>query len=273
VGIPFAGTLVRLLTLDSSEKEETYFAILMGQDFVKCYPYLCLNRKKRYLYLFDVWPNDLPRFVNFIRQYKIDRVFVSASQSTSELNGRLGRSIADWIPEGVDITAYQQLPYDQRDIDVLQIGRKYDAYHQQILPCFQGTDRVYLYEKTKGTIIFPTREGFINGMARSKISICFPSNITHPERSGAIENMTNRYLQSIASKCLVVGHAPREMVKLFGYNPVVEADLHAPVEQLNTILDHYSDYLPLIEKNYAEVAAHHTWERRWEQIKDRINHP
>jgi hypothetical protein len=60
------------------------------------------------------------------------------------------------------------------------------------------------------------------------------------------------------------------MIELFGYNPVVEIDPDAPVEQLNTILNHYMDYIPLIEKNYETVSKYHTWENRWEQIKDRI---
>jgi hypothetical protein len=82
--------------------------------------------------------------------------------------------------------------------------------------------------------------------------------------------MTNRYLQSMASKCLIVGHAPKEMIELFGYNPVVEIDWKAPMEQLDTIFDHYADYIPLMEKNYKMVSNHHTWEKRWEQIKNSI---
>jgi len=268
VRIDLIKILIRLFVLDSSDKEEAYFAVLMGPDAIKFYPYLFLNRKKRYVYFFDAWTQDQSAFVDFIRRCKIDRVFVSASQAAAELNEKLGCPMASCIPEGIDVTMYKQVSYNQKDIDVIQIGRKYDKYHEQILPFFNSTNKVYIYEKTKGTVIFPNREDFINGLARSKISICFPSNITHPERSGAIETMTNRYLQSMASKCLIVGHAPKEMIELFGYNPVVEVNPNAPVEQLSTILNHYTDYIPLIEKNYEMVSKHHTWEKRWKQIKN-----
>ena len=270
IGINLNKILIKRFVLDSSDKQDAYFAALMGGDFVKFYPYAFLNRKKRYVYFFDAWTKDQPALVDFIRECKIDRVFVSASQAATELNEKLGRALASWIPEGIDISEYKQLPYNQRDIDVVQIGRKDDWFHEQILPLFDETDKVYLYEKTKGTIIFPTRKEFIDGLARSKISVCFPSNITHPDRAGMIETMTNRYLQSIASKCLIVGHAPQEMIELFGYNPVVEIDRNAPREQLKTILDHYFDYIPLIEKNYEMVSKHHTWKNRWEQIKNLI---
>ena len=71
----------------------------------------------------------------------------------------------------------------------------------------------------------------------------------------------------MVSKCLVVGHAPNEMIELFGYNPVIEIDILNPTQQLESILKNYSDYLPLIEKNYEQVLQNHTWENRWNQIK------
>jgi len=270
-GIHLTEILTRLFVLDSSDKQDAYFAVLIGGDFNKFYPYTFLNRKKRYVYFFDAWTKEQPEIIDFIRRCKIDQVFVSASQAATGLNEKLGRTLANWIPDGIDISAYKQFPYNQKDIDIVQIGRKYDWYHEQILPFFNKTNKVYLYEKTKGTIIFPTREDFINGLARSKISVCFPSNITHPERAGVVETMTNRYLQSIASKCLIVGHAPQDMIELFDYNPVIEINRDAPVEQLKTILDHYSDYIPLIEKNYETVSKYHTWKNRWEQIKNLLS--
>jgi len=267
IGIHLTELFTRFFVLDSSEKQDAYFVVIMGVDFNKFYPYAFLNRKKRYIYFFDAWTKEQQEIVDFIRSCKIDQIFVSSSQAVTALNEKLRRPLANWIPEGIDISMYKQIPYNQKDIDVLQTGRKYDWYHEQILPFFSETNKVYLYEKTKGTIIFPTREEFINGLARSKISVCFPSNITHPERAGMIETMTNRYLQSMASKCLIVGHAPQEMIELFGYNPVVEIEWDAPMEQLKIILDHYMDYIPLIEKNYDVVSKYHTWKNRLEQIK------
>jgi hypothetical protein len=267
-GIPFVDLLARFFVLDS--KEDACFAVLMGRDFVKYQPYAFLNRKKRYIYFFDVWPKDRAHFVDFIRRYKIDRVFVSASQVAIELNEELKRPIASWIPEGIDVATYKAMPYPQKDIDIIQLGRRYDWYHDKILTFADEMNKIYLYEKTKGIIIFPKREDFINGMARAKISVCFPSNITHPERAGDVETMTNRYLQSMASKCLIVGHAPKEMIELFGYNPLIEIDVDAPVKQLKAIFDHYPDYIPLIEKNHSVVSEYHTWKNRWERINTQL---
>jgi hypothetical protein len=131
------------------------------------------------------------------------------------------------------------------------------------VPALKKAGKTYVYETEKGKIIFPGREEFVRGLARARVSICVPSSITHPERAGDIETMTIRYLQSIASKCLVLGHAPAEMVELFGYNPVVEIDMSDPVGQVLDILGRYEDYLPLIERNFDRVSREHTWENRW----------
>src|SRR6185369_6557481 len=139
-------------------------------------------------------------------------------------------------------------------------------YHDQIISAVENHKKTYLYERERGRVIFPAREDFLDGLARSKISICIPCSITHPERAGDIETMTMRYLQSMASKCLVVGHAPAEMIELFGYNPVIEIDKKNPDKQLLELLNRFDDYVPLIEKNYAAVTSEHTWHNRWQQI-------
>ena len=135
-----------------------------------------------------------------------------------------------------------------------------------ISPVLEKAGKTYLYEKEKGGIVFPSREEFVAGLARSKISICFPSSMTHPDRAGDVETMTTRYLQSMISKCLVLGHAPAEMVELFGYNPVVEMDMADPAGQIVEMLRDYASYLPFIEKNFSLVSEDHTWAKRWDRM-------
>ena len=57
------------------------------------------------------------------------------------------------------------------------------------------------------------------------------------------------------------------MVQLFGYNPVIEIDWDDPIGQIEKILNNYSDYFSLIEKNYQTVIRDHKWEDRWKSIK------
>ena len=243
----------------------SYFQLMMGPTFASVLP---PGRKS--IYLFDAWPTSYERITRYVAGWHIQDMFVSSSQAARALGSRLQECRVSWVPEGIDPTVYEHRAYEAKDIDVLQFGRKHDAYHERVGPSLEASQRSYLYERTKGQIVFPSRPAFVDGLARSKVSVCFPCNLTHPERSGDTETMTQRYLQSMASKCLVVGHAPQEMTALFGYNPVVEADMTDPAGQLIALLDTIEGYRPLIERNYRTVIEEHTWSVRWRAISSTL---
>jgi hypothetical protein len=245
------------------------FVIMMGLNEYKLRPYNILTKHGRSVFLFDAWPCDFEKITNFANRYKIDFLFITASESVKLLGSSIKNTIVSWIPEGINPTEYKQnVQIIDKTIDVLALGRKYDFYHDMIVDALAEKGYAYLYELNKGELIFPTRQDFIEGLAKTKISICVPSSVTHPERSGDIETMTIRYLQSMVSKCLVLGHAPKEMIELFGYNPVIEINMSDPVGQIEAILKDFDIYIPLIEKNYQQVLQHHTWSNRWNQMKN-----
>jgi glycosyltransferase involved in cell wall biosynthesis len=246
------------------------FAVLMGIGFNKCLPHFIYSANKS-IYMFDAWPDKHDEIVNFLNAFKINNLFLTSSQAVQIIQSKTNNTSCFWIPEGISPEKYKYYNFDEKTIDVLALGRRFDLYHEQIVDCLNVNEKIYLFEKQRGKIIFPTRKGFVEGMAKSKISICVPSSITHPERSGDIETMTIRYLQSMVSKCLIIGHAPKEMITLFGYNPVIEIDSEDPKGQIISILDNYSNYFPLIEKNYKAVLENHTWTNRWAEINKLVN--
>jgi hypothetical protein len=249
-----------------SFRKKSYFTVLMGANFLKCFPAFCGSRKNA-LYLFDTWDNSHMLIKEFAETNYVDTIFFSSSQSAEKLKFLLPDIKCHWVPEGIDPRQYTYNHLDKKDIDVLSLGRKYDKYHNEILASLAADHITYLYEKKSREIIFKSRHEFIDGLARTKISICFPSSLTHPERSGQIETMTLRYLQSAVSKCLILGKTPAEMIEIFGYNPCIEVDWNDPAGQIKYILKHYYDFIPLIEKNYENVLMHHTWVNRWGKIK------
>lgn len=242
-----------------------YFSVMMGLDAAKTAPWFIHSARKS-IYLFDAWPARHADIRAFVESWRIQYAFVSSSQAAARLAELCQRCTFIWVPEGVDPDRYDARPLGEKDIDVLQLGRKYDAHHTEIVPALEKSGKTYLFEREKGKLIFPERDKFVDGLARSRVSICVPSSITHPERAGNIETMTIRYLQSMVSKCLVLGHAPAEMVELFGYNPVVEIDMSDPAGQLLDILGGYDEYLPLIERNFDRVVSEHTWDNRWQRM-------
>ena len=250
-----------------ADASRDYFAVMMDLDVSDVAGYLARDARKS-VYIFDAWPAKHRQIIELVRAWGIQYAFVSSSQAAERLAAAADRGTFIWVPEGIDVARYRyRLPLE-RDIDVLQLGRKFDDHHRVIVPALANAGKSYVFEKEKGKVIFPTREEFVNGLARSRISICVPSSVTHPERAGDIETMTVRYLQSMASRCLVLGHAPSEMIDLFGYNPVVEIDMSDPAGQILELLAWYESYLGLIDKNYSVVAGHHTWDSRWSRMSE-----
>lgn len=243
--------------------------VVIGYQKEKFFPFFHFKADLKVLWMYDAWEPLFDEIEKTIRAYKINMVFTASKQSADYFNTlNIPNFQSHWIPEGIDVDQYQFIPYQERTTDVLQLGRKWNEYHEKIKTIEK--DIVYQYEKKAGEIIFPTREDFLFGLANSKISICVPSDITHPERTGKISTITNRYLQSMASKCLLLGKIPHDMVHLFDYNPIIEIDDNNPVAQIEAILSNFDTYIPLIEKNYETIKSFHNWDNRVTQIENFI---
>lgn len=213
-------------------------------------------------FCFDAWPNLWERFEALFRRHRVRIALFTARQSADHFRERLGID-AIWMPEACDPAIYRpDKPLVERSIDVLELGRKFDRYHDAITPVLAADGRIHLYEKVKGELIFSGREALTAGFADAKISVSFPSSMTHPQRSGKVETVTHRYFESIASKCLVVGHAPAELKDLFGYDPVVAADARDPAAQAREILACIGDFQALVDRNFRRLFEVGTWDVR-----------
>lgn len=249
------------------KKHKNY--VVIGYQKEKFFPFFHFKADLKVLWMYDAWEPLFDEIEKTIRAYKINLVFTASKQSADYFNTlNIPNFKSEWIPEGIDVAQYQFIPYQERTTDVLQLGRKWNEYHEKIKTI--ESNLVYLYEKKVGQIIFPTREEFLFGLANSKISICVPSDITHPNITGCISTITNRYLQSMASRCLILGKLPYDMLHLFDYNPIVEIDEENPVAQIESILANFDTYIPLIEKNYEAVKNLHNWDNRVTQIENFI---
>ncbi len=249
------------------------FVGFMGFSESKTFPFSYWN--EMIPYCFDCWPNGYERWTAFFKRHRVRMAFFTARQNAQYFASALPDMKSVWLPEATDPFEYDaSIPWHQRDIEVLELGRKNDLFHDRIVGPLVKAGRQHLFERVKGEIIFPDRTGLIAGLARSKISVCFPSSQTHPERSGTLETVTLRYFESIASKCLIVGHAPQELIDLFGYNPVIEATVGREYEQIESVLNDRDCVQSLVEKNYRRLLEVGTWKSRIAQLLDVLKaHP
>lgn len=248
---------------------DPYFSMIMGMGYGGSLNKM-IFKKNASVYLFDAWPATFPFFEYFFHKMRFRNVFLSSKSAAMYFNDRIAWTKFHWVPEGIDVNSYSFVDYSGKDIDILQFGRKYEKVHQDIES--RNGRFSYLYQKG-GDKLFVTNAEFKQALARTKISLCFPATVTHPEKAGGISTMTARYLQSMASKCLVVGIMPDEMKELFDYMPMIEIDLANPYKHLEDILEHYENYRGLIEKNYQYIRTCHSWANRWQAMKEEIEKP
>jgi hypothetical protein len=244
------------------------FAAMISGDFKLMLPYSFFT-SMNFIYMYDAWPRFHKWIFPLLDFFNIRFVFFSSKQvyldHQTKYPGSRCKSI--WLPEGINTAEYRAESYVNKDIDVLEFGRIYQEYHDLIKGALITEGKKHVYPKPGVALLFPDRPSFIDGLAQSKIVICVPSNITHPQRAEYISTMTLRYLQAMASKVLIVGKMPNDMQELFTYLPILEIDMDHAAEQILDILRNYEAYIPLIERNYVEVWENHQWQNRWGVIR------
>jgi hypothetical protein len=141
------------------------------------------------------------------------------------------------LPEACDPSRFDaRKPLAARSLTVLELGRKLERVHARIVGPLREAEVAHRFA-TRGssTILFPGVDGLYAGLADTAIALCYPKSDTHPDQAGGVETMTQRYLEFIGSGCLAVGRAPRELVDLFGFDPVIALDESDPAGHILAI--------------------------------------
>ena len=166
-----------------------------------------------------------------------------------------------YVPEAVTPTHFNiGMELKDRTNQVLEIGRKHPDYHAVLSKYF----------KNGGAWVNGWVEDYYGTLVQTQVNVCFPRCDTHPEMAGEMETLTERYWESMFSRCLMVGRAPKELIDILGYNPVVEVDWKNQEEQLTEILSHIEDYQPLVDKNYQMAEKWGGWDKRMPTIVEAV---
>lgn len=238
-----------------------YVAALMGPETFRVFPHGYFAEIVPYI--FDCWPADYAYWERFLRSHKIAIAFFSAHQSAERMAARVPGLQALWLPEGIDLTPYRDtVPIEARHIDLLEFGRRNEAFHDLVTGHCVARGYNHRYQRSATELAFADRQAFIDGLADSRILACFPSSLTHPDRSGDVETLTLRYLEGMASGCILLGRCPGELRTLFGYDPVVTADLENPGAQIDAILAAPNAFADLIARNSVRLREVGTWDSR-----------
>jgi len=250
-------------------EEGPVFVAMMGFAEGRTLPFSYWNELVPYA--FDCWPSDYGRWASFFERQRVRLAFFSARQSAMYFRDRIPTMRSVWLPEAVDPAEYNVGPrLADRGVDVLELGRKHGGFHRKVVSGLTQSGRVHQYERVNGARVFPTRDALRDGLASSRISVCFPRSVTHPSETAGVETVTHRYFESMASGCIILGHAPRELIDVFGYNPVVEVQWGDEVKQISEILGDLRPFQDQVDANYRRLLEVGTWQSRVPIVLQRI---
>jgi len=145
------------------------------------------------------------------------------------------------------------------------MGRRYEPLHQILKSLSEEKGYSLIYQKEQ--LVFPNLNSMRVGLANTKIMICFPQSFTHPEVTGGVETLTRRYLEGIGSGCVIFGKAPKELIDLSGYNPVVEIDTSNPASQISQMLGDIESFDEKVNRNVKTLAKVGQWSQRINRIE------
>ena len=69
------------------------------------------------------------------------------------------------------------------------------------------------------------------------------------------------------SRIVIVGRAPKELINLIGYNPVIEIEREQQTEKIVEILDNIGHYQSLVDKSRKTAIDMGGWDLRIKEIQ------
>ena len=205
-------------------------------------------------FFWDVWPDYFDITCRWLRRYNVRTAIFTSSQMAERMKAQFPEMNILAVTEGIDVASYLEgKSLNERTIDFLRYGigiKRIVEYDFSGIHCAGG--------QKDGKMVF-SQQGLITALADAKVVAAYPRSWTHPEQAGDIETLTQRYWECMLSRCVMVGHAPRELIDLIGYNPVIEIDKDNPQRQLEDVLTHICDYQELVDRNRDAALKYGDW--------------
>ena len=215
--------------------------------------------------IWDCWPVYYKKVYKFIEKYGIKTVVVTSRQTAEVLKERYPEKNVLFITEGIKTSLYKEgNPLSSRKIDLLEFGRPNTNLPSVSL-------EKYGYSHVKSTKpeakLFPTDEDLYNALSDSKVTLAFPRCITEPQTARSIETLTQRYWENMLSRVVMVGKAPKDLIDLIGYDPVISINERNIEKQIVEILDNIDSYQKLVDKNLQYALLYSPWGGRIKEMK------
>lgn len=212
--------------------------------------------------IWDCWPKQVESVAAFFRKHQVKTAIFTSSQTADVFRGLFPQMNILTITEGIKIDLYSPGNIlSDRKIDILEIGRKDGNFFKSPLP--EGINHIKTGNFAR---TFQSDEEFRAALADTKVTVTVPRCDVNPETAGNIETLTQRYWECMLSRIVMVGRAPKELINLIGYNPVIDWDGNDASPLVSDILGNIGKYQDLVNRNYETAKEMASWEMRMKDI-------
>lgn len=222
----------------------------------------------------DCWPIHYDKVENWIRKHRVKTAIFTSSVEMNEIKSRIPSLNVIHCPEGISCAEYGEgKSLCERSIDLLEFGRGLKDLSSPIegqTTIMQDVSRFkYVVTRANNQYLFPPDQ-LHSIMEDAKITVCLPKSITHPQKTGGVETLTQRYWEAMLSRMVIVGHCPKELYDLIGYNPVIELEEVANYGGLIGMLDNIDQFQSLVDKNRDAALKLGDWSKRIVLIQNNL---
>ena len=218
-------------------------------------------------FFWDCWPCFYDKVESWLKKHKVKTAIFTSSQEMTEIKRRLPSLNVIHCPEGIDSESYFSGDIlVNRNVDVLEFGRS----NKELINISQTSSNI-TWVNTANYSHRLCDNDFRKLLCEAKICICFPKSMTHPEIAEGVETLTQRYWECMLSRNIILGHAPKELIDIVGYNPVIEYDYTKDsAMQVQNILNNIDAYQYLVDKNRESALKYGDWKERIRIIYNKI---
>lgn len=217
--------------------------------------------------IWDCWPCHFDNMAKWFSKHNVKTAFFTSSQTAERMKNLYPDKNIYHLPEAIETNLYLEGgELIERKWDFLEFGRV--CYYVKTKELSKNI-RVLSSRSEQGNL--KNRKMLIEALSDSKITICLPRCVNQPEIAGDIETLTQRYWECMLSRVIIIGHAPKELMDIIGYNPVVELDRENFPIQIHDMLLNIEQYQNLVNKNRQSALNFGDWKFRMEFVRKTLN--
>lgn len=213
-------------------------------------------------FIWDCWPAYFESTCAWLKRHKVRTAIFTSSQIAKRMQALNPNMNILFVPEGINTDIYPEgNSLHNRNNKLYEIGSGRRCYLKSNYP--------KEYERISNLPVeglVKNKQDYIKALCNAKITVTFPRCDLMPEETGGIETLTQRYWESMLTRSVIIGRAPKELIELIGYNPVIDMDKFDPIGQIEDILAHIGDYQSLVDKNRRTALENGSWEKRMIEV-------